>query len=118
MKFNLLFESYLKGIKNDINDLKTFIEKRTIGAKKIQQMAEKKGKYSILTSIHFKAKEIPYKQALNHSKDDGFIENKADSCFDKLKDWKNMSQATFQKVMGELEAYGEVYIRLKETINK
>lgn len=117
MKFEHLVESFLKGIKNDIEDLKLFIEKRSAGAKKIQESANKKGKYSTLTAIHFKAKEIPYQHALKHynDADNSFIEEKADKCFEGLKDWKSMSQAQFQKVMGELEAYGEVYIRLKET---
>ena len=117
MQFQYLVESFLKGVKNDLDDLKLFIEKRSQGAKKIAESAEKKGKYSTLTAIHFKAKEVPYEQAMKHfdDKNDKFIEDKADKCFDKLKDWKNMSQHQFQKVMGELEAYGEVFIRLKET---
>ena len=37
--FSLLVESFLKGIKNDSEDLVTFIEKRSSGAKKIQKTA-------------------------------------------------------------------------------
>jgi len=117
MKFILLVESYLKGLKGNLNDLKLFIEKRSAGAKKIAKSAQEKGKYSLLTAIHFKAKEVPYNFCHKHYSDEGYkqIEEKADSCFNKLKDWKSMSQREFQAVMGELEAYGEVYIRSKET---
>ena len=110
-------ESYLKGIKGDLDDYKLFIEKRSAGAKKIAKSTQEKGKYSTLTAIHFKAKEIPYNQALKHweDTDSKFIEEKADECFDQLKDWKSMSQHRFQHVMGQLEAYGEVYIRSIET---
>lgn len=99
--------------KRDPEDLKTFTTKRAAGAKKIQQAAEKKGGYSLLTSVHFKAKEIPYKKALEHAEDtdSSFLESKADACFEKLKDWKKMTQREFQAVMGQLEAYGEVYLR-------
>ena len=117
MTFELFLESFLKGLKNNLDDLKLFIEKRSAGAKKIAESAEKKGKYSTLTAIHFKAKEVPYNFCHKHYNDEGYkaIEEKADSCFNKLKSWKNMSQREFQHVMGQLEAYGEVYIRSKET---
>jgi hypothetical protein len=117
MQFDLLVESFLKGNKNDPEDLKVFIEKRSTGAKKIAESSEKKGKYATLTAIHFKAKEIPYNQSLKHwdDTDSKFIEKKADECFEKLKSWKEMSQREFQHVMGQLEAYGEVFIRSIET---
>lgn len=115
--FNTLTESILKGIKNNVEDLSTFIVKRTAGAKKIQSAAEKKGEYSTLTSIHFKAKESPYKACMKHVNDENssFIKEKADECFEKLKHWDKMTQREFQHVMGQLEAYGEVYIRSVET---
>ncbi len=46
--------------------------------------------------------------------DSSFIKAKADECFDKIKNWDKMSQKDFQHVMGQLEAYGEFYIRSKE----
>ncbi len=117
MKFNFLIESYLRGLKNNVEDLKVFIEKRTAGAKKLAESAAEKGKYSILTAIHFKAKEIPYKFCSDNYSEERHkhIEEKADDCFNQLKSWKKMSQREFQAVMGELEAYGEVVIRTKET---
>ncbi|NBP04074.1 MAG: hypothetical protein EBU90_29070 [Proteobacteria bacterium] len=112
----ILIESYLKGNPKDPEDLETFITKRSEGAKKIQHQAEAKGKFSTLTAIHFKAKEKPYKEAHKaaKSKDSKTIKEKASSCYKKLASWKTMSQRDFQHVMGELEAYGEVFIRMRE----
>ena len=121
--FNVLVEqilveqkNFLKGNKKDPEDLSTFVEKRSAGAKKIEKAAFDKGGYSTLTGIHFKAKEIPYKHCAKHAndKDSSFIKEKADECFNKLKNWHNMSQKEFQHVMGQLEAYGEFYIRSVE----
>lgn len=118
----LLFEqkNILKGNKKDPEDLPTFITKRSQGAKKIEKMAADKGGFSTLTAIHFKAKEIPYKQCEKHSDDEDskFVKEKADECFEKLKSWDKMSQREFQHVMGQLEAYGEVYIRSVEDKGK
>lgn len=119
---NLLIEekSFLKGNKKDPKDLSTFITKRSQGAKKIEKSAEAKGGYATLTAIHFKAKEVPYNHCSKHSKDDdsAFVKEKADECFHKLKSWDKMSQKEFQHVMGQLEAYGEVYIRSLEDKGK
>jgi len=114
--FSLLVESFLKGVKNDTEDLVTFIEKRSSGAKKIQKAAEDKGGFSTLTAIHFKAKDVPYDICSKHvtDKSSSVIKEKADECFEKLKNWHEMSQREFQHVMGQLEAYGEVYIRSTE----
>ena len=67
----------------------------------------------MLTSIHFKAKEIPYAQSIKHVKDPKFIESKAAECVRKLLGWKRMNQREFQTVMGQLEVYGEALISLK-----
>ena len=122
-KFQLLVETllteqknFLKGNKKDPEDLSTFVEKRSAGAKKIEKMASDKGGFSTLTAVHFKAKEVPYKVCAKHADDpdSSFVKEKADECFAKLKNWDKMSQIDFQHVMGQLEAYGEFYIRSKE----
>jgi gas vesicle protein len=91
--------------------LKEFLMKRLAGARKIQASAQKKGGYSLLTAIHFKAKFRPYSACMKHTDSSKFAEEQADRCLSRLKNWKKMSQREFQTVMGELEAYGEVYIR-------
>ena len=109
--FDILLESIKETIKKTDVKLQDFLDKRSAGAKKIASQAHKKGGYSVLTAIHFKAKEKPYQECKDNLNDVKFVEKKADACWDKLKDWKNMSQREFQHVMGQLEAYGEVYIR-------
>jgi hypothetical protein len=91
-----------------------FIEKRSMGAKKIQQQAQEKGGPALLTSVHFKAKEKPYDYCSNNYDNIEKITNKADEIFDKLKNWKDMSQKDFQHYMGMLEAYGEIVIKIKK----
>jgi len=111
--FSNLVESYLNGSKTDPEDLTTFITKRAAGAMSIEKSATNKGKFATLTAIHFKAKETPYKNCEKHVDDDdsSFMKQEADICFKKLQKWDSMSQREFQHVMGQLEAYGEVYIR-------
>ena len=100
--------------KNDTSVINDFIKIRSKGAEKIEKQAREKGGASILTAIHFKAKEIPYEHCLENSDDLKSIEKKADVIFNKLKNWKNLSQRQFQALMGELEAYGEIYIKIKK----
>ncbi len=109
-------KNFFKGDKKDPKDLSTFVDKRSAGAKKIEKMATDKGGFSLLTAVHFKAKEVPYKVCAKHAgdSDSSFIKAKADECFEKLKKWDEMSQREFQHVMGQLEAFGEFFIRSKE----
>jgi hypothetical protein len=100
--------------KTDTSSINDFIKKRSKGAEKIAKQAKEKGGASILTAIHFKAKEIPYDHCLENSDNLKSIEKKADVVFNKLKNWKNLSQRQFQALMGELEAYGEIYIKIKK----
>jgi hypothetical protein len=112
--FNNLSNSILLEAKENINELYKFIEKRKSGADKIRRSAEAKGGPAKLTAIHFAAKEVPYKQALQLSSKDGcnkMLKKKGDELISKLRSWHTMSQKEFQTVMGQLEAYGEVYIK-------
>ena len=108
-----LTEAYKKA-KEEEAPLALFIDKRAAGAKKIQKQAQEKGGPSLLTAVHFKAKEVPYEYCSKHFEDLEKIEGKANEVFDKLKNWKEMSQKDFQHYMGVLEAYGEIVIRIKK----
>jgi len=91
-----------------------FIDKRAAGAKKIQKQAQAKGGPSLLTAVHFKAKEVPYNYCAAHCGELDKITNKADEAFEKIKNWKELTQREFQHYMGVLEAYGEIVIRIKK----
>ena len=92
----------------------TFLTKRLAGAEKIQAMTQKKGGYSLLTAIHYKAKLKPYAESEKwHDKEgkEDHYKAKAKEVYERLKDLDSLSQKEFQALMGELEVWGEVYIR-------
>jgi hypothetical protein len=110
-------EALMEAVKSALNTTESFLEflhKRLAGAIKIEKMTRKKGGYSLLTAIHYKAKLKPYKDAIKYAKKedkDKHYKMMADEIYKKLKDWDKMSQREFQAAMGILEVYGEVYIR-------
>jgi len=110
-------EALMEAVKSGLNTAESFLEflhKRLAGAIKIEKMTRKKGGYSLLTAIHYKAKFAPYKDAIRHAKKDNkesHYKAMADETYRKLKNWDKMSQREFQAAMGVLEVYGEVYIR-------
>lgn len=113
MNFPKLIETILESKKDKFEE---FLETRKKGAAKIQKSAQERGGAAILTSQHFKAKEIPYKKAIEHVSDETreeYYTEEAEKCLSKLKSWKSMSQKEFQTVMGELEVWGEVYLKSK-----
>jgi hypothetical protein len=123
----LLFEAYQQIVEkarvelhpNEEGALEKFIAKRAAGANKIANSSKKKGGYSTLTAIHFAAKAKPYKEASkmenspnkNCDKCNAYYKKKIKETYDKLKDIDRLSQKEFQALMGELEVWGEVYIR-------
>ena len=110
-------EALMEAVKSALNTTESFLEflhKRLAGATKLESSTRKKGGYSLLTAIHYKAKLKPYKDAIKHAKKedkDKHYKMMADETYKKLKDWDKMSQREFQAAMGILEVYGEVYIR-------
>lgn len=112
--FKKLSDSIILEKTNDVNNLHEFIEKRKNGADKIRKAAEAKGGPAKLTAVHFAAKEKPYKEALSLSTKENCsqtLKKKAQALVSKLSSWHSMSQKEFQTVMGQLEAYGEIYIK-------
>jgi hypothetical protein len=113
MEFTALFE---KVIENLTDMFSIFVTKRAAGAKKIENAARKKGKYSILTAYHFAGKVKPYADALkwsNKEDKESHFKTKYEEVYAKLKDIDSLSQKDFQYITGTLEAYGEVYIQAK-----
>jgi hypothetical protein len=91
-----------------------FLAKRLAGAEKIQAMTEKKGGYSTLTAIHYKAKLKPYAESEKWAEKtdrEKHYKARAEEVYKKLNNLDALSQKQFQTLMGELEVWGEVYIR-------
>ena len=110
MKFDDVYKAILEKKENKLED---FLDKRKAGAAKIEKSARAKGGLSLLTAAHFKAKARTYNEAiketngkvLTHCKD------KTLELLKQLEDIDNISQNDWQKLTGELEAYGEAYIQ-------
>jgi len=114
MEFDRLFEKVITNETKAEEAFNEFLSKRLAGAEKIQAMMEKKGGYSTLTAIHYKAKLKPYAESEKWAEKDSKEEHykaKAKEVYEKLKDLDSLSQREFQALMGELEVWGEVYIR-------
>lgn len=100
----------------DTDNNERFVEKRRAGAEDIAHKASTKGGYAELTAWHFKAKLPKYKEALKAVKNReplAFFERKYKETMDSLHGTKLSSQKQFQKIMGELEVWGEIVIQLK-----
>jgi hypothetical protein len=67
--------------KTNTSSINDFIKIRSKGAEKIAKQAKEKGGASILTAIHFKAKEIPYDHCLENSDDLKSIESEFQKLF-------------------------------------
>ena len=114
MEFDRLFEKVIENETEAEQAFNEFLSKRLAGAEKIQAMTEKKGGYSTLTAIHYKAKLKPYAESEKWAEKDGKEEHykaKAKEVYNKLSNLDDLSQKEFQSLMGELEVWGEVYIR-------
>jgi hypothetical protein len=112
------FQSYFiesEEKKEDSAELNTeFIEKRKAGAAKIAKQATIKGGYSSLTAAHFHAKAVPYEKCIKKVTNPDSVVKIVNDLIKKLDNWDSMSPMEFQKVMGQIEAYGEVALQLKK----
>ena len=63
-KYQLILEKRVEPNPEDPEAFPKFLEKRAAGAHKIADSAKAKGGFSTLTAIHFKAKEVPYKEVM------------------------------------------------------
>jgi hypothetical protein len=112
------FQSYFVESKEEKEDSvevnQEFIEKRKAGAAKIANQATVKGGYSSLTAAHFHAKAVPYSNCLKKITKPESVVKIVNDLIKKLDNWESMSQMEFQKVMGQIEAYGEVALQLKK----
>ena len=110
LNFENFFTESTEPEKNE--ELETFIQKRAAGAAKLAKQAAIKGGFSSLTAAHFKAKSKPYNICAKNLGDKRVVKEHINNLLKRLKSWDEMSQMEFQKVMGELEVYGEVAIQI------
>ena len=113
MNFDIVLEEIKKdmGVEDKFDE---FLNKRKAGAEKLEAQTRKKGGYSLLTAIHYAAKLKPYTDCLKWENKKGkekYFKDKAKEIYSKLSNLDNLTQREFQSLMGELEVYGEVYIR-------
>ncbi len=91
-----------------------FFEDRKAGAQRIANEARSKGGAAQLTAWHFAAKAQPYSEvlaAIRSNRDETYFLNKCYQLVDKLK-FKKLKQQDFQKIMGQLEVWGEAVSEL------
>ena len=118
-KYQLILEKRVQPDPTTEESLKQFLSKRAEGAAKLASTSKEKGGFATLTAIHFAAKAKPYKEAekmenapdKDCDKANAHYKKMADEVYAKLKDLDSLSQKEFQALMGELEVWGEVYIR-------
>lgn len=111
LNFENFFTEATEPEKNE--ELETFIQKRKAGAAKLAKQATMKGGLSNLTAVHFRAKSKPYDVCAKNLGDKKVIKDHVNDLLKQLKSWEGMSQLEFQKVVGELEVYGEVGLQIK-----
>ena len=95
-----------------------FLKNRKEGAKKSADMAKEKGGDSILSYYHFAAKNKPYSKVMSIFKNEG-LDAVLKLCKAEYKNLMktvdlNMDQKKYQAVVGEIEVYGECFIRLSK----
>ena len=117
--YQLILEKRVDTDPSSTESFERFLDKRLAGAEKLAESTKAKGGYSTLTAIHYAAKAKPYAECIklnsqhkeDYEKVNELYKQKAEAVYSKLSDLDSLSQKEFQALMGELEVYGEVYIR-------
>ena len=117
--YQLILEKRVDTDPSSSESFERFLDKRLAGAEKLAVSTKAKGGYSTLTAIHYAAKAKPYAECIKlnsqHKEDQEKVnelyKQKAEDVYSKLSDLDSLSQKEFQALMGELEVWGEVYIR-------
>jgi len=118
-QYQLILEKRVQPDPTTEESLVQFLDKRAAGAAKIAHSSKEKGGFATLTAIHFAAKAKPYAEAEKMEKApdkdcdkcNAHYKKMAKEIHAKLADLDKLSQKEFQALMGELEVWGEVYIR-------
>lgn len=106
--------------KHESEDVMVFLKNRKDGAKDSAAKAKEKGGDAMLSYYHFAAKDKPYAEVIKSMKQEG-LKNTLSLCKQSYKNLVrnldlDMSQKEYQRVVGEIEVYGECYIRLQKEV--
>ena len=113
-QYQLILEKRVQPDPTTEESFQQFLTKRAAGAAKIAHSSKEKGGFATLTAIHFAAKAKPYKESEQWATKEGkdaHYKKMAEEVYAKLANLDKLSQKEFQALMGELEVWGEVYIR-------
>lgn len=107
-----MLSNYLESVSHSDNI--DFFLARKSGAKKIADSAKEKGGVAMLTYHHFKVKDKAYNQVIKAIENGENISYFKKKCLELKKQLNldDLSPIEFQKVMGELEVFGESYLKL------
>jgi len=110
-KYQELIEAY------NPDKMKSYLDNRKKSAQDAADKAKEKGGDAMPSFYHFDAKVKAYDKCYKIvKKDDRLIvlQEKSSDSLKELKKFKNMSQRVFQKIVGELEVWGELFIKCRE----
>lgn len=109
-------------MKPQSDDPLEFLKNRRKGAQNNAADAKAKGGDAILSYYHFSVKDKPYREVMQVLKNDGlqaavkFCKNETKRVIREL-DFIKDTQKEFQQIVGEIEVYGECYIKLLSIVN-
>jgi hypothetical protein len=113
-QYQIIIEKRVQPEPSTEESFEQFLKKRLAGAEKIAKSSEHKSGFATLTAIHYEAKLKPYAESHKWAtKEDrnAHYKEMAKKVYAKLANIDKLSQEQFQSLMGELEVWGEVYIR-------
>ena len=116
----------MRGVNNFMkpqsDDPLEFLKNRRKGAQNNAADAKAKGGDAILSYYHFAVKDKPYREVMQALKNDGlqsaikFCKNETKRVIREL-DFIKDTQKEFQQIVGEIEVYGECYIKLQSFVD-
>ena len=103
--------------KKQSEDPVVFLKNRKTGAAESAKKAKEKGGDALLSYYHFAAKDKPYAEIMRKLQEAGMSET-IQLCKEKYENLisqvdLDMNQKKYQEIVGEIEVYGECYIKFK-----
>lgn len=104
-------------MKPQSDDPMEFLKNRKAGAQESAKKAKEKGGDAIVSYYHFAAKDKPYAEIIRKLREEG-LKPAIALCKERYANLirqvdLDMDQKKYQAVVGEIEVYGECYIKFK-----